>query len=121
MTQYHNLVSKVERKSMQEGLLYCSMAFKATKGQNFFAQYFLSLSMSHGYNLVIFGSVFNGVQKHPKTTKLVILVVNWLDNVIATDSDVSLDWVEAATNTFGELAPHLVCVVTGQRSSRRFQ
>ena len=41
-------------------------------------------------------------------TKLVILVVNWLDNVIATDSEVSLDWVEAATNTFGELASHLV-------------
>ena len=71
--------------------------------------------------MVIFGSVFNGVQKHPKTTKLVILVVNWLDNVIATDSEVSLDWVEAATNTFGELAPHLVCVVTGPSSSRRFQ
>ena len=48
-------------------------------------------------------------------------MVNWLDNVIATDSEVSLDWVEAATNTFGEVAPHLVCVVTGQSSSRRFQ
>ena len=33
-------------------------------------------------------------------------MVNWLDNVIATDSEVSLDWVEAATNTFGELAPN---------------
>ena len=59
-----------------------------------------------------------GSKNTQKTTKLVILVVNWLDNVIATDSEVSLDWVEAATNTFGELAPHLVCVVTGQSSSR---
>ena len=48
-------------------------------------------------------------------------MVNWLDNVIVTDSEVSLDWVEAATNTFGELAPHLVCVITGQSSSQRFQ
>ena len=54
-------------------------------------------------------------------TKLVILVVNWLNNIIATDSEVGLDWVEAATNTFGELEPHVVCVITGQSSSRRFQ
>ena len=52
--------------------------------------------MRHGQNLVIFRSVFNGVQKRPITTKLVILVVNWLYNIIATDSEVSLDWVEAA-------------------------
>ena len=91
MTQYHNLVSKVEWKSMQEGLLYCSMAFKATKGQKM--------------------SIF----------KLVILVVYWFNIITATDSEVGWAWVEAATNTFGELAPHLVCVVTGQSPSRRFQ
>ena len=38
-------------------------------------------------------------------------MVNWLNNIIATDSEVSLEWVEAATNTFGELAPHLVYVL----------
>ena len=62
-----------------------------------------------------------GSKNTQKRQKLVILVVNWLDNVIATDSEVSLDWVEAATNTFGELAPHLVCVITGKSSSQRFQ
>ena len=64
---------------------------------------------------------FQWGQKTPKNVKIVILVVNWLNNIIATGSEVSLDWVEAATNTFGELAPHLVSVVTGQSSSRRFQ
>ena len=44
-----------------------------------------------------FGNFMFSFQWGPKTTKLVILVVNWLDNVIATDSEVSLDWVEAAT------------------------
>ena len=69
--------------------------------------------MSHGYNLVIFCSVFSGVQNHPETTKLVILVVNWFDYTTATDSKVSWDWVEAATNTFDALGPHFVCAITG--------
>ena len=63
--------------------------------------------------MVIFSSVFSGVQKHPKTTKLVILVVNLFDYTTATDSKVSWDWVEAATNTFGVLEPHFVCAITG--------
>ena len=45
-------------------------------------------------------------------TKLVILVVNWFNNITATDSEEGWDWVEASTNTFGELAPHLVYVIT---------
>ena len=46
-------------------------------------------------------------------TKLVILVVNWFNNITATDSEVGWDWVEAATNTFGALRPHFVCAITG--------
>ena len=46
-----------------------------------------------------------------------MLEVNWFNNITATDSEVGLDWVEAATNTFGELGSHLVCVITGQSSS----
>ena len=37
----------------------------------------------------------------------VILGVNWFDYTTATDSKVSWDWVEAATNTFGALGPSL--------------
>ena len=70
---------------------------------------------------MIFCLVFNGVQKHPKTTKLVILVVEWFNNITATDSEEGWDWVEASTSTFGELAPHLVYVISRQSSSRRFQ
>ena len=58
--------------------------------------------------MVIFRSVFNGVQKHPKMTKLVILVVNWFNNITATDPEVGWDWVEAPTNAVGELAPLFV-------------
>ena len=35
------------------------------------------------------------------------------DYTTATDSKVSWDWVEAATNTFGALGPHFVCAITG--------
>ena len=50
--------------------------------------------MSHAYNLVIFCSLFNGVRKHPKMTKLVVLVGNWFDYFTATDSKVGWDWVD---------------------------
>ena len=43
----------------------------------------------------------------------VVLVVNWFDYNTATDSKVSWDWVEAATNTFYALGPHFVCAITG--------
>ena len=54
--------------------------------------------------------------KTPQNDKIVVLVVNWFNNITAIDSEVGWDWVEAASNTFGELAPHLVCVNTGRSS-----
>ena len=49
----------------------------------------------------------NGIYS-TSTSQWAFLVINCFNNITATDSEVDWDRVEAATNTSGELAPHLV-------------
>ena len=76
------------------------MALKADKGQNFFTQYFILFSISCAYYLVIFCSLFNGVQKPPNMTILVVFVVNRFDWIYETGSKVGWHWREATAKTF---------------------